>query len=272
MTHLSTRRKSTNMTSYNTLTVLTPPSSLQVETNKENGAIPFLTPLLNQKLMGICLSLCTGNPPIQTSIYSGEVTTTSQQNLVLLTSSPIEPKQGVTILSFSAKKWITSGRYSPQCKYPKWALTRWRKGLTDPPGRLLMGLIISTLQVPSSPPMKLKPRVILLYLIHKVFVKESRKSVGVWHTDPLQRWLHHQELTGLPEGQNPMVSKSGAIYWFQCGDLTCDDDYIGGTSRTFAERFKEHLKDPSPIHHHSNSTGHSTSQNNFQIIAGRGMV
>ena len=67
-----------------------------------------------------------------------------------------------------------------------------------------------------------------------------------------------------------MVSKSGAIYWFQCGKLTCDDEYIGETSRTFGERFKEHLKDPSPIHHHGNNTGHSTSQNNFQIIGRKG--
>ena len=67
-----------------------------------------------------------------------------------------------------------------------------------------------------------------------------------------------------------MVSKSGAIYWFQCGDLTCDDEYIGETSRTFGERFKEHLKDPSPIHHHSNNTGHPTSPSNFQIIGREG--
>ena len=26
------------------------------------------------------------------------------------------------------------------------------------------------------------------------------------------------------------------------------------------------IKDPSPIHHHSNNTGHPTSHNNFQII------
>ena len=63
-----------------------------------------------------------------------------------------------------------------------------------------------------------------------------------------------------------MVSKSGAIYWFQCGDLFCDNEYIGETSRTFDERYKEHLNDPSPIHQHSNHTGHSTSHNNFQII------
>ena len=34
-------------------------------------------------------------------------------------------------------------------------------------------------------------------------------------------------------------------------------------------RYKEHLKAPSAIHHHSSQTGHPTSHNNFQII-GRG--
>ena len=68
-----------------------------------------------------------------------------------------------------------------------------------------------------------------------------------------------------PKDKDPMVSKIGAIYWFQCGDLFCDDEYMGDTSRTFGERYKEHLKDPSPIHQHSNHTGHPTSHNNFQI-------
>ena len=66
-----------------------------------------------------------------------------------------------------------------------------------------------------------------------------------------------------------MVSKSGTIYWFQHGDLCCDDEYIGETSRTFRERYKEHLKNPSPIHQHSNLTGHPTSHN-FQIIGREG--
>ena len=41
-----------------------------------------------------------------------------------------------------------------------------------------------------------------------------------------------------------MVNQSGAIYWYQCGDLGCDDEYIGETSGTFGERYKEHLKPP----------------------------
>ena len=70
--------------------------------------------------------------------------------------------------------------------------------------------------------------------------------------------------------KDSMVSKSGAIYWFQCGDLSCDDEYIGETSRTFGERYKEHLKDSSPIRQHSNHTGHPTSHNNIQIIGREG--
>ena len=75
-----------------------------------------------------------------------------------------------------------------------------------------------------------------------------------------------------PKDKDPMVNQSGAIYWYQCGDLGCDDEYIGETSRTFGERYKEHLKPPSAIHHHSIQTGHTTNQNNFQIIVGRGTI
>ena len=67
-----------------------------------------------------------------------------------------------------------------------------------------------------------------------------------------------------------MVNQSGAIYWYQCGDLGYDEEYTGETSRTFGERYKEHLKAPSAIHHHSSQTGHPTSHNNFQIIGREG--
>ena len=69
-----------------------------------------------------------------------------------------------------------------------------------------------------------------------------------------------------------MILRAGsiAIYWYQWGDLSSDDEYIGETSRTFGERYKEHLKPPSAIHHHSNQTGHTTNQNNFQIIGREG--
>ena len=67
-----------------------------------------------------------------------------------------------------------------------------------------------------------------------------------------------------------MVNQSGAIYWYQCGDLACDDEYIGETSRTFGEGYKEHLRAPSAIHHHSSQTDHPTNHNSFQIIGREG--
>ena len=63
-----------------------------------------------------------------------------------------------------------------------------------------------------------------------------------------------------------MDKKSGAIYYYQCGEPACNEEYTGETSRTFGERFKEHLKEPSPIHMHSTETGHSTTPENFNII------
>ena len=49
---------------------------------------------------------------------------------------------------------------------------------------------------------------------------------------------------------------------------TCDEEYIGETSRTLGERYREHLKEASPIHEHSLQTGHNSTQDNFNIIGG----
>ena len=59
-----------------------PAISLQWRTTRRMGPSPSWTPLLNQRLMVHCPSLCTGNPPILTSTCSGTVTITSQPNLV----------------------------------------------------------------------------------------------------------------------------------------------------------------------------------------------
>ena len=37
-------------------------------------------------------------------------------------------------------------------------------------------------------------------------------------------------------------------------------------SKIYGERFREHLKPPSPIYDHSNISGHSVTINNFKII------
>ena len=69
-----------------------------------------------------------------------------------------------------------------------------------------------------------------------------------------------------PKDKDHITKRSGIIYRFKCDRLECDEEYIGETSRTFGERFKEHLKAPSPIHDHSNTKGHTTSLETFSIV------
>ena len=75
-----------------------------------------------------------------------------------------------------------------------------------------------------------------------------------------------KNLMMAPKDQGPMLKKSGVIYRYKCDRVECDEDYIGESSRTFGERFKEHEKAPSPIYDHNNISGHMVSIDNFSIV------
>ena len=65
-----------------------------------------------------------------------------------------------------------------------------------------------------------------------------------------------QNLLMSPKDKDPIQKQSGVIYRYQCDRVDCDEEYIG-ESGTFGERFREHLKPPSPIYDHSNITGYN---------------
>ena len=70
----------------------------------------------------------------------------------------------------------------------------------------------------------------------------------------------------VPKDKDHITKKSGVIYRFKCDRLECDEEYIDETSKTFGERYREHLKAPSPINDHNNISGHTTSLDNFSIV------
>ena len=70
----------------------------------------------------------------------------------------------------------------------------------------------------------------------------------------------------VPKDKEHITKQNGIIYRFKCDRLECNDEYIGESARTFGERFKEHLKAPSPIYDHNNITGHTTTLENFSIV------
>ena len=77
------------------------------------------------------------------------------------------------ILSCFKKKRSTSGKLSPNATTPNGLWTRWRKGLTSLPDRLMMGAAT----MPKLPTKECKVRVTLSFPTHKVFVKVSKGSV-----------------------------------------------------------------------------------------------
>ena len=75
-----------------------------------------------------------------------------------------------------------------------------------------------------------------------------------------------KNLLVAPKDKDPILKKSGVIYRYKCDRVECDEEYIGESSRTFGEKFKEHQKAPSPIYDHYNITGHNISIDNFSIV------
>ena len=75
-----------------------------------------------------------------------------------------------------------------------------------------------------------------------------------------------KELLVCPKDRDNILQKSAVIYRCKCGSVDCEDEYIGKSGRTFAERFREHLRAPSPIHDHFNITGHEVSLDNFSTV------
>ena len=73
-----------------------------------------------------------------------------------------------------------------------------------------------------------------------------------------------KNLLVTPKDKDSITKKSSVIYWFKCDKIDCEEEYIGESSGTFGERFKEHLKAPSPILEQQNNTGHETSVQKFQ--------
>ena len=145
---------------------------------------------------------------------------------------------------------------------------RWRKGLTGPPGRLLMMLIIRAPQVPpSTNEVKTKGHIVIPCT--QGLCESIKKICGMYGIQTHFKGSSTiKNLLVYPKEKTPWSAKMGSYI----GSNVVTSPVMMNTQGKppgLGERFKEHLKDPSPIHHHSNNAGHPTSHNNFQII-GRG--
>ena len=242
-----------------------------MEDNKEDGAIPFLDTIVKPEADGK-LSTTVYRKPTQTGQYlqwdshhhfspKFSVIHTLSHRVQTVCSNP----------ELLHKEKIQLRNALTQCKYPKWALDKVERRLNKPSSETSDGANNqgTTGAQPATKEVKTKGHIVIPYT--QGLCESIKKICGRYGIQTYFKGsITIRNLLVSPKDKDPMVNQSGANYWFQCGDLSCDDEYIGETSRTFGERYKEHLKDHSPIHQQSNHTDHPISHNNFQIIERKG--
>ena len=212
-----------------------------MEDNKEDGSIPFLDTIVKPVADGT-LSITVYRKPTHTDQYlqwgshhhlsaKFSVIHTLSHRASTVCSKPELLHQEREHL----RKALT------KCKYPKWALDKVEKRLNRSTRQVGDG--VTTSAQPATNEVKHKGHTVIPYT--QGLCESNKKICGRYGIQThFKGGKTIKTLLVSPKDKDPVVNQSGAIYWYQFGDLACDEEYIGKTSRTFGERYKEHLKAP----------------------------
>ena len=233
-----------------------PAIKFTVEDNKEDRSIPFLDTIVKAEADG-GLSITMYRKPTHTDQYlqwDSHHNLSAKFSVIHTLSHRAKTVCSNTELLKQEKEHLRKAL--TQCKYSKWALDKVEKRLKRSSSEAIDGV-------------KSKGHIVIPYT--QGLCESIRKICGRYGIQThFKGGRTIKSLLVSLKDKDPMVIQRDAIYWYQCGDLACDDEYLGETSRTFGERYKEHLKDPSPIHHHNNQAHHPINHNNFKIIEREG--
>ena len=221
-----------------------------VEDNKEDGSIPFLDTIVKPEVDG-SLSISVYRKSTHTDQYLqwdshhhlsakfSVIQTLSHRASTVCSNPELLQKEKDHL-----RKALT------KCKYPKWALDKVEKRLNRSSRQVNDGGTNNAQS--ANHEVQNKEHIVTPYT--QGLCESIKRICGRYGIQThFKGGRTIKNLLVSPKDKDPMLNQSGAIYWYQCGHLSCDDEYIGKTSRTFGERYKEHLKPPSAIHHHSNA-------------------
>ena len=240
------------------LNTIDPNIQFTSEECREDGSMPFLDILLTPREDG-SLSTTVYWKPTHTDLYlqwGSNHTVSSKYSVVgalhhrakticsnqeLLQQEEDHLKQGLT-----------------RCNYPAWAINKIKmktKATTNKTSRVQK----------NSGNNNQKPHMVIPYYkgISESLKNTCRKHGVQVHfkgANTIKNFLM------APKDQDTIQKKSGVIYRYNCDRVECDEEYIGESSITFGERFKEHFKACSPICDHFNTTGHNITIENFNIV------
>ena len=227
------------------------------EDQREDGAMPFLDILVTAGREG-SLSTSVYRKPTHTDLYlqwDSHHTLTAKYSVIGTLQHRANTICSNTQLLHKEEQHLKNALKN--CKYPTWALNRIQKKIKNP-GRK---------QTPTN---RTSNNTQKSYIVVPYFsgLSESIKNIGRKFGVQVhcKGGTTIKNLLMAPKDRDPIQKQSGVIYRYHCDRVDCDEEYIGESSRTFGERFKEHLKPPSPIYDHSNISGHSVTINNFKIV------
>ena len=165
------------------------------------GPSPSWTPLLNQRLMGNCLSLCTGNlnDTVQYLQWDSHHHLSAKFSVIHTLSHRAQTVCSNPKLLHKEKTHLRNAL--TQYKYPKWALDKVHRRLNKPSSETSDEANNKAPQVPSLLPKK--PKVTLLYPTHKVSVNVSKSSVVDMAYRPTSKVVIPSGTTSLPQGKRP---------------------------------------------------------------------
>ena len=231
------------------------------EDTQADGSLPFLDVLVIPQPDG-SLSTAVYRKPIHTGQY-----------LQWDSHHAISAKYSVISTLFHRAKEVCSTKQHLEeeqdhikqaltaCKYPKWALNRVeKKTMVHKQSRNKNKGLRGNIN-----PIKRRTYITVPYIKGlDESVKNTCKKYGIQVFFKGGKTI--KDLLMAPKDRDLITQKSGIIYRYKCDRVECNDEYIGESARTFGERFKEHLKHPSPIYDHNTIPGHDTTIDNFSIV------
>ena len=199
-----------------------------MEDNKEDGSMPFLDTIVKPEAVG-GLSITVYRKPTHTDQYlqwdshhnlSAEfsVIITLSHRAKTVCSNPELLKQEIEHL----RKALT------QCKYPKWALDKVEKRLNRSSSEAIDGVNNQGTNGTTAATKEVKSKGHIVIPYTQGLCERIKKICGRYGIQThFKSGSTIKNLLVSPKDKDSMVSQSDAIYWYQCGDLACDNEYIG---------------------------------------------
>ena len=236
---------------------LDPHIQFTTEDAKPDGSLPFLDTLVQKQPDNSLLTSVYRKPTHTDSYLQWDIHHHLSTKYTVINTLRHKAKTVCSNHHLLKEEEDHLNRALSNCRYPAWALNRARLNTMNSNKNKNRKTYSTTNNK--------KPYIVMPYMKG---LSESCKNICRRHdiemhfkgANTIRQLLVH------PKDKDDILKKSGVIYRYKCGRVDCEDEYIGESGRTFAERFREHLRPPSPIYDHFKTTGHEVSLDNFSIV------